>query len=50
MLQYEIPQVKVIFFITREPLANKIVNEPAQIDDNLSLGDTPGFTEGVEDW
>lgn len=50
MLQYEIPKAEIVLFLTREPLASENVTEPALIDDGLSLGETPGFTEGVEDW
>ena len=50
IMQYEIPQAEIILFVARQPLASENVTEPALVDDNLSLGNTPGFTEGIEDW
>ena len=49
-LQYENPQAEILLFLAREPLASENINAPALIDDHLSVGDTPGFTEDVEDW
>ena len=49
-MQYEKPQAELHIFLSRQPLASENVTEPALVDDNLSLGNTPGFTEGIEDW
>ena len=49
MERYEQPQVQILEFLAKEPVASN-VTEPALIDDSISLGTVPSFTEGVEDW
>ena len=50
ILKYESPLVEIFLFVAREPLAGENDNKPAWVNDSLSLGDTPGFNEGVEEW
>ena len=50
MIKYEQPQVEIYEFLAREPMATGNINEPALIDDTVSMGTTPTFNEGIEDW
>ena len=50
MLQYEKPRAEILEFLSRQPLASENVNEPALVDDNVSIGEVPTFSEGIEDW
>lgn len=47
---YEQPRVQLLEFISKQPLASENVTVPALVDDNISIGEVPSFTEGVEDW
>ena len=47
---YEKPQVEVLTFLAREPIAAGNVTLPAVVDDNLSMEPAPTFNEGIEDW
>lgn len=50
MIQYEQPQVQLLEFLSRERLASENMTEPALVDDNVSIGEVPTFSEGIEDW
>lgn len=50
MERYEKPQVELYEFLAREPMAAGNINEPALVDDTISLGTTPTISEGVEEW
>ena len=50
MLQYEQPQIQILEFTARGPMASSNMTEPALTDDSISLGTVPSFTESVEDW
>ena len=48
---YEQPRVELLMFLAKESVASENVPEPSLTSgDNISLGEVPGFTEGVEDW
>ena len=48
---YEQPRAELLLFLVKEPIASENVNEPSLANnDNISLGEVPGFTEGIEDW
>lgn len=50
MLPYEQPQAVLVRFLSQDPFLSGNVNEPALIDDSVSVGETPSFSEGIEDW
>lgn len=52
MLEYERPQVELLEFISSQSIASENINEPSLVNDSdgISIGEVPGFTEGVGDW
>ena len=48
---YERPHVELLLFLTKESMASENLTATAQPNsDDVSLGEVPGFTEGIEDW